>query len=306
MTDLRDFAPSVPADFREMLQERPPDVTVGGDDWLAHLPAQVAELADHWDLVADGPVWHGVCAIVIPCHRGGESVVLKISWPHEEARLEHLALRTWGGQGAVRLVAADPAQWAMLLEPLSPDRNLDEPGLLDACEVIGGLMRRLDRPATPQFTRLSDEADRWIPLCRNGSRLVPRRFTEQAASLLADLRDGCDGRLIHQDLHFQNVLAAEREPWLAIDPKPLSGEWAFAVAPVLWNRWDEATSADNLRAHLRLRLGVVTEAAGIDEDRALAWSFVRLVSNAIWETQERVPDKDTLSRWIAAAKAMTD
>ena len=99
---------------------------------------------------------------------------------------------------------------------------------------------------------------------------------------------------------------SEREPWLAIDPKPLSGEWAFAVAPALWNRWDEARAAYNVRTHLRLRLGIVSEAAGIDEDRALAWSFVRMVTNAIWETQERTPDKDALSRWITIAKAMTD
>src|SRR5215475_7700941 len=26
--------------------------------------------------------------------------------------------------------------------------------------------------------------------------------------------------LVHQDLHGDNVLAAEREPWLVIDPKP--------------------------------------------------------------------------------------
>jgi Streptomycin 6-kinase len=306
MSVLHDFGPSIPAAFRELVQGRPAEPAISGDDWLAHLPAQVAELADEWDLVADGRVWHGVCAVVIPCHRGNEPVVLKVSWPHEEARLEHLALQAWAGQGAVRLIAADPARWAMLLEPLMHDRNLDAPELLEACEVIGGLMRRLDRPATPQFTRLSHELDRWIPLCQNGSPLVPRRLTEQAASLLADLGDGCDGRLIHQDLHFQNVLAAEREPWLAIDPKPLSGEWAFAVAPVLWNRWDEASAAYNVRTHLRLRLGVVSEAAGIDEDRALAWSFVRMVTNAIWETQERAPDKDALSRWITIAKAMTD
>ncbi|MBB2890892.1 aminoglycoside phosphotransferase family protein [Flexivirga oryzae] len=306
MTDLHDFATAVPTDFREWVQGRPAEPELSGDDWLARLPHWTAECADAWDLRADGPVWHGVCAVVIPCHRAGEPVVLKISWPHEEARLEHLALQHWAGRGAVRLLAADPSHWAMLLEPLQHDRNLNDVNLLEACEVIGGLMRRLDRPATPQFTRLSDEIDRWIPLCRNGSPLVPRRLTEQAASTLEGLRDGCDGRLVHQDLHFENVLAGEREPWLAIDPKPLSGEWAFAVAPLLWNRWTEATRADNLRAHLRLRLGVVAEAAGIDEDRALAWSLVRLVTNALWEAQEPHPGQTELSQWITVAKAMTE
>lgn len=305
MTDLRDFAPSIPNDFRELVQGRAPE-PMSGADWLRELPRYVAQCADNWDLVADGPVWHGVCAIVIPCHRGANPVVLKVSWPHEEARLEHLALQTWAGDGAVRLIAADPAHLAMLLEPLQHDRNLDDLELLEACETIGGLIRRLDRPAPPRFTRLSHEVERWVPLCRKGSPLVPRRLTEQATSTMEALADDCDGRLIHQDLHFQNVLGAHREPWLAIDPKPLSGEPAFAVAPVLWNRWHEATASYNLRTHLRLRLGIVAEAAGIDEDRALAWSFVRMVTNALWETEEPDFDPADVSRWITIAKAMTD
>jgi streptomycin 6-kinase len=306
VTDLHHFAPSIPSDFRAMVQGRPPEPEFSGDRWLRELPRYVAQCADRWDLTADGPVWHGVCAAVIPCHQGADPVVLKVSWPHEEARLEHLALQAWAGNGAVRLLAADPAHLALLLEPLQHDRNLNDLDLLEACEIIGGLIRRLDRPAAPRFTRLSDEIERWIPLCRKGSPLVPRRLTEQATSTLEALADGCDGRLIHQDLHFENVLAAEREPWLAIDPKPLSGELAFSVAPILWNRWDEATAAYNLRTHLRLRLGVLAETAGIDENRALAWSFVRLVTNALWEAETPHPEQTDLSQWITIAKAMTE
>ena len=305
MTELHNFAHSIPTDFRQWVQDRPGEPEWSGEDWLAVLPHWISACADQWDLVADGPVWHGVCAVVVPCHRAGERVVLKVSWPHEEARLEHLALQHWAGRGAVRLLAADPSHWALLLEPLQHDRNLNAVNLLEACEIIGGLMRRLDHPAAAQFTRLSHEAERWISLCRKGSPLVPRRMTEQAASALEDLRADCDGRLIHQDLHFENVLAGEREPWLAIDPKPLAGEWAFAVAPLLWNRWTEATRAHNLRAHLRLRLGIVAEAAGLDEDRVLAWCFVRLVTNALWEAQEPQPGQPELSQWITIAKAMT-
>ena len=74
---------------------------------------------------------------------------------------------------------------------------------------------------------------------------LPRRFVEQALSLAPDLvRDeGVDARLVHTDLHYANVLAGQRQPWLAIDPKPLAAEPAYAVAPALWNRWDEAVAA---------------------------------------------------------------
>ncbi|TWE12278.1 aminoglycoside phosphotransferase family protein [Rudaeicoccus suwonensis] len=297
---------AIPASFRELVEGRAADVGVSGDDWLASLPGIVDHCVRQWSLRLDGPVWHGQCALVLPCHRDGEPVVLKVSWPHEEARLEHLALQNWHGRGAVRLLAADPAHWAMLLESVAHDADLTDPPLLDAIEVIGGLFTRLDRPATPQFTRLSECAERWITLCRSGSRLVPRRLTDQAAGLLSELAPDCDGRLIHRDLHYENVLAAQREPWLAIDPKPLSGEWEFAVAPLLWNRWDHAAAAHNVRTHLRLRLGVVAEAAGLDESRALAWTFARMVLNAVWEAQEPIPDDEWISQCITIAKAMTD
>ena len=305
-TDLHDFRRSIPTDLRQIVQDRPAEPELDGAAWLDQLPHLVADIADNWGLTATGPVWHGQCAVVLPCLREGLPVVLKVGWPHAEARLEHLALRLWDGDGAVRLLAADPARQAMLLEPLQHDRDLLDADLLEACEVIGALFRRLDRPATPQFDLLSDQTERWLRQARAGSTLVPRRMTDQAAGLLQDLSHDCDGRLIHQDLHYENVLAAQREPWLAIDPKPLSGEWAFAVAPAIWNRWPEALAAYNLRTHLRLRLGLVCEAADVDEDRALAWSFVRLVLNAVWEGQDSPPDQEMLSQWVAAAKAMSD
>ena len=168
---------------------------------------------------------------------------------------------------------------------------------------------RLPAPPCVPFTRLSDMVARWrgqLPGVAHGQG-YSRMMIDAALQLGAELTaDAPAPRLLHGDLHPGNILAARREPWLAIDPKPLSGEWAFAVAPVLWNRWDEATRAHNLRAHLRLRLGLVCEAAGIDEDRAMAWSFVRLVTNALWEAAEPQPGRTELSRWIAAAKTMTD
>ena len=92
-----------------------------------------------------------------------------------------------------------------------------------------------------------------------------------------ELGDDVDGRLLHVDLHFENVLAAEREPWLAIDPKGLVGDPAFESSPVLWNRFEEyAGHRDVVR-----RLDAWCEASGIDPVRARAWARVRMVEDAI-------------------------
>lgn len=304
----------IPDGFRELVGGRAAESGVSGDLWLSRLPSLIDEHLDRWDLRPDGPSRHGQCALVIPVRlrekgvHGGDRAVLKMTWPHVQAQQEHLALRHWDGVGAVRLLAADPAAYTLLLERLDPDRELGSVSILEACEVIGRLFVTLNRPAGPQFDPLSRRAARWVPTLEAGHPLVPRRLTEQAAATVRHLLTGeVDGRLVHEDLHDLNVLApleADRGDWLAIDPKPVSGEWAYAVAPIVWNRAGETAAAYNQRVHVRLRAEIVADAAGLDPERVGRWTFVRLVLNALW-----VGDSDSdhfRSRMIALAKAFAD
>lgn len=307
--------PLIPASFAARIAGRPADpgisgADISGDGWLRRLPRLVDDTLARWDLHPDGAPRHGECALAIPVRRAGEELVLKLTWPHAEARHEHLALRHWNGDGAVRLLAADPAAYVLLLERLDADRALTGEPILSACEVIGRLLVTLDRPASPQFVALSDKATRWSRQLTEGTPLVPRRLTEQARAMLRHLlTDGVDGRLVHEDLHDQNVLASldpGRGDWLAIDPKPVSGEWAYAVAPSVWNRADAAAAAHSLRTHARLRADVVAGVAGLDPERVRQWTFVRLVLNAVWHAADAPSSDPRRARMIALAKAFAD
>jgi streptomycin 6-kinase len=114
--------------------------------------------------------------------------------------------------------------------------------------------------------------------------------------------------MLHGDLHYQNVLAGEREPWLAIDPKPMAGDRHYEPAPMLWNRWDEAVGTGNLRRALRRRFHTLVDEAGLDEQRARDWVVVRMVYNAVWELEEQpqAPDRDWLTMCVTIAKAVQD
>ena len=106
---------------------------------------------------------------------------------------------------------------------------------------------RLHIPALPQLRTLSSYIDTLDRATSSGSTAhapIPRRLVEQAVSLGRDFvaDAGTDGTMIHGDLHYENVLAADREPWLVIDPKPMSGDPHYEVAPLLWNRWDEVVA----------------------------------------------------------------
>ena len=69
--------------------------------------------------------------------------------------------------------------------------------------------------------------------------------------------------LLHQDLHGDNVLAAEREPWLAIDPKPLAGEREFGIAPIVRSR-----ELGHSRREVLGRLDRLVTELGLDRERA--------------------------------------
>jgi streptomycin 6-kinase len=295
----------VPSSFSALVRGREPEPYLGGDPWLARLPGLVDESMADWDLTLDGDPMHGVCALVLPVRRrDGSTSVLKLTWPHLEARHEHLALQHWGGVGAVRLLAANPSRWTLLLERLNSDLDLADVPIDEACTVIGALLRQLDHDALPQLSRLSAQATTMAGKLRSAPHAMPRRFTQQAGALLTDLMtdQAIDSRLVNTDLHYRNVLAADRQPWLAIDPKPLAADPAFAVTPALWNRWDEALASGNLRRHLRRRLSIICESAGLDEGRAQSWSIVREVQMGL----DAIADDDPreLTKAIAIITAL--
>ena len=277
--------------------------------WVEGLPKLVAGQVDEWNLAVDGTATHGYCSIVLPVLTDdGVPAVLKVGFPDTESEHEHLALRRWAGHGAVRLLRAEPHHRAMLLERLQP-RNLNELWDVEACEVVASIYSRIHVPALPQLPGLTDLVDRWTAdldaLPRNAP--IPRRLVEQAIALGRDLSvdPASTGTLIHTDLHYENVFAADREPWLAIDPKPLSGDPHYEIAPMLWNRWNEL--AGDTRDGVRRRFHALVEAAGLSGDRARAWVVVRMIHNAMWELTDGIePDRAWLTRCVAIAKAVQD
>ncbi|WP_408636188.1 aminoglycoside phosphotransferase family protein [Nocardioides mangrovicus] len=270
------------------------------------------DLLAEWDLRVDGAPMRGRTAVVTPVLTADDvPAVLKVSTrslvprgllnhqvvvPHPEAEHEHLALKRWAGDGAVELLRADPGRWALLLERLEY-RDLREEWDVAACEVVGDLYRRLHVPALPQLRTLSSSVARWAEELARAEVAMPPRLVQQAMSIARDLAGdpATDGTLIHTDLHYENVLAAEREPWLAIDPKPMSGDPHYEVAPLLWNRFDEL--AGDVRRGTRARFHAVVDAAGLDEDRARDWVVLRMVVAA--------DDLDP-TRCVAIAKAVQD
>ena len=292
--------------------------------WLDTLPRLLADVLAEWELRRDGDdLWHGFCSLVAPVLTpGGTRAVVKISFDGDDESVhEALALQHWHGDGTVRLLRADPRRRAILLERLDR-RDLTDVWDLEACEIVAGLYPKVHVPALPQLATITSYVDRWLTDLDGlpADAPIPRRFREQALSLGRDLvaDPGSVGRIIHGDLHYENVLAAPpdadpaRGEWLVIDPKPMSGDAHYEPAPMLWNRWDEL--ADDVRAGLRRRFHTIVDHAGLDEERARDWVVVRMVINASWAVYDGLrvdrslaaEEREWITRCIAICKAVQD
>ncbi len=286
--------------------------------WLDRLPVVFTEILDDWELVREGDeLWHGFCSLVAPVRTAdGEAAVLKVGFDgDDESQHEALALQHWHGDGVVRLLRADPQRRAFLLERLHR-RDLTSVSEVEACEVVAGLYPRLHRPAFPQLRTVTSYVERWLDALAGlpSEAPIPRRMVEQTLALGRDLvaDPASVERVVHGDLHYENVLAADREPWLVIDPKPMSGDPHYEPAPMLWNRFDEY--AGDVRQGVRRRFHTLVDAAGLDEERARDWVVVRMIINAHWsiEDAERAArpltaeDTEWITRCITITKAVQD
>jgi streptomycin 6-kinase len=252
--------------------------------WLAALPELAAGYARKWGLTFEGAAMHGYVGVVQPARlRDGTPVVLKLGWRDEESADEPLALSTWAGRGAVLLLDSAPDDGVLLLERLDAGRTLDDLPLRSAVPLIGDLARRLAVPAPASLTRhLRTEAARLAEeLPRRWTELgqpFERRLVADAVAICRELGPAAGELLVNEDLHFENVLAGTREPWLVIDPKPLAGDLEWGVIPLFWNRFTEST--------LDERFALIVASQELDAAKARAWTLVRAVQNWIWMLEE--------------------
>lgn len=257
-----------------------------GRRFVSNLPRLTADFVDRWGLSLDGRPMHGMCALVLPVVRTADATpaVLKLQILDAESEGEPIALRVWNGDGAVRLLDHDPGTGTMLLERLDPARMLShEPDTHRAVLVIADLLAHLtSTPAPPTVRRLSDIAADMLERTPAVLARIPdpadRRLIADCAAALREVVSEPGDRLLHWDLHFDNVLGTDRAPWLAIDPKPLSGTPGFDLWPALNNRFDPSD--------IHWRFDAMTDALSLNREQARSWTLARLLQNALWEIEE--------------------
>jgi streptomycin 6-kinase len=256
-----------------------------GERWLEGLPEQVAALERAWGLTAGRAFDHdGDLSWVAPVRLAdGSEAVLKVGIPHDEARYLGEALRLIAGDGAVRLLRASEDGYSLLLERCVPGTNVSSLGEEEGNAVGAGILQRIWREPGPDvpWVRIAESAACW---CREFLEEAPAAgyeavLIERAVVLCRELVESQPRQvLLHGDFHPGNVLAAEREPWLAIDGEPLVGDPAFDLAEWLSSRLDAAAEqAPDPLAAIRRQIRQMSDLLDLDPARVAGWAFVKSV-----------------------------
>ena len=257
--------------------------------WLGQLSQQVRDVASRWELALDAPYEPGGdTAWVAPVRTSaGEDVVLKVGRWHDEAEHEAEALRLWDGRGAARLLRDERLgnTLVLLIERCVPGTLLRSRAPVEQNAVIASVARQLH--ATPwrgtpfrplaQLTRIwADETEQRAAHLPPGVDAALVRDAVAALRQLPHEIPASDAVLLHTDLHAGNVLSAQREPWLVIDPKPYVGDAAYDVVQHLLNDRPRLVADPH-----RVVDGMAT-LLDVDRSRARAWTFARCVSELWW------------------------
>jgi streptomycin 6-kinase len=281
-----------------------------GKSFLTDLPQLIETASRQWDLTEVFPVPELSYNFVAFAKRAESDVVLKIGVPDRELKSEVLALRLFGGDGAVRLLEFDEDRFMFLLERLRPGKMLtaiedDEQRTSIAANVMSRLWRNApdDLPFI-KLTKWFDGLKGLRPMFNGGTGPFPEKIVARVEETLPRLfAESSPPRLIHGDLHHFNILSSQRgysagvvsaalrsggtppPRWIAIDPKGVIGHPEYEVGPLLINPMPDFLNGTNPKAQTERRLSILAERLGFPRGRLLDWALCHAILSAWWDTR---------------------
>ncbi len=264
-----------------------------GKRWLADLPQIVGKIAENWSLSVEKPFLNLSFNFVAPCIcADGSQAVLKIGYRGEDSEIfsEAKLLRLFDGKGTVKLLRFDKNYCALLLERLIPGANLIEicqQNDAAATAIAIDVMRKLWQKKPPEYQNFP-RLEKWTNgLQKAENTSFPARFISKARNNFDELFAlSKQNFLLHGDLHHENILSAEREPFLAIDPKGIIGDIGYDISVFLNNPLGWVLSQSNPQKFLTSRVEQFAEAFKIEPQNLRKWAFAQMVLSAWWTFEE--------------------
>ncbi|WP_153102004.1 aminoglycoside phosphotransferase family protein [Paraburkholderia hayleyella] len=266
--------------------------------------------ASHWGLDLQPGFLHTPRATLAFGHRGREAVVLKVMQDGSDEHQGAAALVHYAGDGAVRCL--EQLGHAVLLERVEPGFTLsrqvlagdDDQAMRSLCGVIRRLHAHSGIPGGPEGFPTVERWGAGLASARHGALhpLLPAALVERAEKMYEALcYSQGPRRLLHGDLHHDNVLYSAARGWVAIDPKGVIGEPEYELGAALRNPGlDTALYAD--RAIIARRIAIAADELGFERMRLAGWCFSQAVLSSVWAAADGESER-AIARGIAVADA---
>lgn len=261
-----------------------------GADWLAQLPEIIAEIEREWSLVVRAPYANLSYHFVAPCEmKNGGEAVLKIGYPEENSPIfnEAEALKLYAGRGAAKFLNFDGDCFALLIEKLNPGETLfkifagnENAAIETAVDVLRKIKCPL--PENHDFVFLRE----WFAGFEKAKKTsFPAATIEKAERFYRELSTA-ESFLIHGDFHHENILSAQREKFLVIDPKGIVGQTGYEISVFLKNHLCWLQEDKSLSGKLDYAVLKFSEAFEISAADLRKWVYAQSVLAAWWTFED--------------------
>jgi len=253
------------------------------------LARRIAVLPQQWRVAVEHIEETGGSVLLFGT-RGDQPVVIKIMCERREEWNSGHVLMAFGGRGVVRVLDLDDG--AMLLERVQPATSLvtvvDAGDDDRATAILGEVIARMKPSMLTDVPTAREWGTALGHAVLTGQAGIPVPVIERAQRVYAALCQSQHGpRLLHGDLHHENVLLDDERGWLAIDPKGLVAELEFEAGAALRNPLQRPDVFTNPETIAR-RVHRFTRELRLDESRMVAWAFVQSVLAVIWLVEDGV------------------
>jgi streptomycin 6-kinase len=218
-------------------------------------------------------------------------VVLKVANSRSDETRGARALSHFGAQAAVRVIETSE-DGAVLLERAMPGTHLTQLVLNGhderASEILCRVMSAIHARPAPEaeFSSVEDWGRGFERYAASGCSALPDAHVARAHQLFAALcRSQGERRLLHGDLHHDNVVFDAERGWLAIDPKGVVGEPAYETGAALRNPPNDPRCFTN-RHVIEKRIAAYALCLNAPHERIVGWAYAQAVLSAIWSVED--------------------
>jgi streptomycin 6-kinase len=256
--------------------------------------ARLTRAAERWSITLGEPypdVYPG--NVVYRCTLGdGSPAVIKTEpvRPDDEFITGINAMVLYAGRGMARVLKVDRDERVILMELVVPGEPLWQQPIDQALAAAASVMAKLRiTPPDDSFPDVRAYHRAWPNHLRlyGGPGPIDADLVDLGERLFQELCDSsADPVVLHGDLHFGNVLSSDRETWLAIDPKGLTGEPCYEVGDLFRNRVEELSEASDPIRAMRWRVEALADLTGFDRERIRLWALSQAVLSEVWTADD--------------------